>query len=144
MFLLYILRQIQEEMQMFARNSGMIVRITLDIHSNEIATLHVYIYISIQGQIITDSTKCKVWWWTNRIEKMLRFSNNKKKFFYIGKSLNWDRCLNIIFSYKCGILHFLFFFFLPFSFQLINCIWVRCDDVEIKCSCIEQAGCQLK
>lgn len=60
MFLLYILRQIQEEMQMFARNSGMIVRITLDIHSNEIATLHVYIYISIQGQIITDSTKCKV------------------------------------------------------------------------------------
>ncbi len=34
------IRQIQEEMQMFARCSGTIVRITLDIHTNEIATLY--------------------------------------------------------------------------------------------------------
>jgi hypothetical protein len=35
-------------------------------------------------------------------------------------------------------------FSLPFSFQLSKCICDGCDDVEMKCSCIEQAGCQLK
>ncbi len=40
--------------------------------------------------------------------------------------------------------HFPPFLFLPFSFQLIKCIYTRCNDVEMKCSCIEQAGCQLK
>ncbi len=30
--------------------------------------------------------------------------------------------------------------FLPFSFQLIKCICPECDDVEMKCSCIERTS----
>jgi hypothetical protein len=40
---------------MFARYSGTIVRITLDIHTNEIATLYIYVHfvLCIQGQTTT-------------------------------------------------------------------------------------------
>jgi len=37
-----------------------------------------------------------------------------------------------------------FLFFLPFSFQLSKCIFTRCDDVEMKCSCIEASRMSIE
>ena len=47
---------------MFARSSGTIVRITLDIHRNRTSYIYdvdSFHFLDIQGQTITDSTKCK-------------------------------------------------------------------------------------
>lgn len=79
------IRQIQEEMQMFARCSGPIVRSTLDIHTkrNSYTRCMFISFLCVQGQTITDSAKCEPSWWTNRkiesMERAVLITNENRK-----------------------------------------------------------------